>query len=68
MKALLHFDASPRLRARLAAVAEPRVAVAGSNDAAGFAREVANAEVGPWVAKAKEVRLSCGDGIKPSFY
>lgn len=45
MKALLHFDASPRLRARVTAVPEPRIAVVGSNDAAGFAREVADAEV-----------------------
>ena len=45
MNALLHFDASARLRERLAEVAEPRIAVVGTCDDAGFAREVADAEV-----------------------
>ena len=45
MKALLHFAASSRLRARLSDIVEPRVVVVSEADDEAFAREIVDAEV-----------------------
>ncbi len=45
MKAVLHFNAGQRLRARLAEVALPRITVVGEQDEARFLAEIRDAEV-----------------------
>lgn len=45
MKALLHFAASSRLRARLSEIVEPRIVVVPEADDAAFSREIADADV-----------------------
>jgi phosphoglycerate dehydrogenase-like enzyme len=45
VKALLHFSASSRLRARLANLAEPRIVVVDEADEDAFAREIATTDV-----------------------
>lgn len=45
MKALLHFNASSRLRFELAAIAEPKIVAVNEDDDAAFAREIGTSEV-----------------------
>ena len=66
MKALLHFAASSRLRARLAEIVEPRVVVVAETDYESFAREIVDADVllhvlkpvtSAMIAKAPKLKL-----------
>ena len=45
MKALLHFAASSRLRARLSEIVEPRAVVVAEDDEEAFDREIVDSEV-----------------------